>query len=124
MARRDNAPRPSPEMVEPGVPATEEVPAEVLATGDAGEGSMPVPDRPMGVNAWGTTPAEERRGEPVAERARHEIPDRPGAGRDEPVRQLVQDEGAGRDVYAEEDAVIEDTLTAEEEAVHRTPEPG
>lgn len=119
MATPDNAPRPSPDMVEPGIPATEEVSAEALTTGDPGEGSMPMPDRPMGVTAWGTTPAEEERGEPVADRVRHEVPDTPRTP-DEPLRQLVQDDD--RDVYAAEDAVIEDTLTSEEAAVHATPE--
>ena len=121
MATPDNAPRPSPDMVEPGIPATEEVAPEALATGDAGEGSMPMPDRPMGVRAWGTTPAEEERGEPLAERVRHEVPDAPRPT-DEPLRQLVQDDDRG--VYATEGVVTEDTLTAEEAAVHASPERG
>ena len=43
-----------------------------------------------------------------------------GAG--DGLRQLVQDDDRG--VYAAEDAVTEDTLTAEEAAVHASPERG
>ena len=55
-------PRPSGDVVDDGVPATEEVRDEVLRTGDAGVADMPVPDRPLGADDWGITDlAEERR---------------------------------------------------------------
>lgn len=88
-------PRPSGDMVDDGVPATEEVRDEILRTGDAGVADMPMPDRPLGADEWGVTNMEEGSGEPLDVRLRRERPD----GRDR-----SQDDG--------------DTLSAEEAAMH------
>jgi hypothetical protein len=65
------------------------------------------PDEPMGLNAYGTVPAEERGSEPLAERVRREEPDfgeasvTPGAD-DGGVGTLVEpDAGAGPDEEAD-----------------------
>ena len=95
---------------------------------------VPTPDdTPRGVNAYGTTPREESSGEPLdvkLEREQSDVgertgwgtaPDGPGEGR------LVQpDEGAHSDREKDEVATMADDasdLSAEEQAVHVTPEP-
>jgi hypothetical protein len=116
-------PRPAGDVVEDGVPATEEVRDEILRTGDTGVADMPMPDRPMGVDAWGTTDLEERSGEPLGSRLAHEVPDVGEAGYDDGERFL--EPGAETD-YAdlEADSIGEvdhgryDTLSAEEAAMH------
>ena len=90
-------PRPSGDVVEDGVPATEEVRNETLATGDAGVADMPMPDRPLGADQWGITAFEEAQGEPLDRRLAHERPD------------------TGRDSAA--DSVPSDSLSAEEAAM-------
>ncbi|MDQ1507591.1 MAG: hypothetical protein QOD57_5318 [Actinomycetota bacterium] len=95
-------PRPAGDVVEDGVPATEEVRDEVLRTGDAGVADMPMPDRPLGADSWGITDFEERNGEPLARRLARERPE-------------------GRD-FATDDGAISDTLSAEEAAMHVTDE--
>jgi hypothetical protein len=90
-------PRPAGDVVEDGVPATEEVRDEVLRTGDAGVADMPMPDRPLGVDAWGITDFEERSGEPLDRRLAHERPD----GRD-----LSEDDSAGYDTLSAEEAAM------------------
>jgi hypothetical protein len=91
-------PRPSGDVVDDGVPATEEVRDEVLRTGDAGVADMPMPDRPMGADDWGITEMEESSGEPLDVRLSREWPD-------------------GRD-RSRDDGVTSDTLAAEEAAMH------
>jgi hypothetical protein len=91
-------PRPSGDVVDDGVPATEEVRNEVLRTGDAGVADMPMPDRPLGADDWGITEMEEASGEPLDVRLRRERPD-------------------GRD-RSQDDGVESDTLSAEEAAMH------
>jgi len=91
-------PRPSGDTVEDGVPATEEVRPEQLATDDPGVADMPMPDRPLGVNQWGTTAFEEERREPLDRRLAHERPD------------------SGRE--AADDGAASDSLSAEEAAMH------
>jgi len=90
-------PRPSGDVVEDGVPATEEVRDEILRTGDAGVADMPMPDRPLGADQWGITAFEEERKEPLDRRLAHERPD-------------------GRDTAA--DGAPSDSLSAEESAMH------
>ena len=70
-----NLPRPAGDVVEDGVPATEEVRDEVLDTGDPGVADMPMPDRPWAADDWGTTAWEEEAGEPLDVRLRRERPD-------------------------------------------------
>jgi len=128
MARnRDDLPRPAPDVIEDGIPATEEVPEELLRTGEVSEGPVPPLDRPQAVDEWGVTPREQELGEPLDVRLRRERPDRFGAPEDD-VRQVfepgaeyfVDDEPA---VVGEFDALWEDTLSAEEAAVRVVDEP-
>jgi hypothetical protein len=91
-------PRPSGDVVDDGVPATEEVRDEVLRTGDAGVADMPMPDRPLGADEWGITDMEQSSGESLDVRLGRERPD-------------------GRD-RSRDDGVESDTLSAEEAAVH------
>lgn len=91
-------PRPSGDVVDDGVPATEEVRNEVLRTGDAGVADMPMPDRPLGADEWGVTQMEASSGEPLDVRLSRERPDGPDRSRD--------------------DGVTSDTLSAEEAAMH------
>jgi hypothetical protein len=91
-------PRPAGDVVEDGVPAIEEVRDEVLRTGYLDVGDMPMPDRPLGVDQWGITDMEERSGEPLDRRVAHERPE-------------------GRDIAAD-DGLVDDTLSAEEAAMH------
>jgi len=90
-------PRPAGDVVEDGVPATEEVRNETLRTGDAGVADMPMPDRPLGADQWGVTAFEEEHHEPLDRRLAHERPE-------------------GRE--AADDAVAYDSLSAEETAMH------
>lgn len=91
-------PRPAGDVVEDGVPATEEVRDEILRTGDAGVADMPMPDEPIGSDSWGITELEERQGEPLDVRLGQERPE----GRD----------GSGNDGSSF------DSLSAEEAAMH------
>jgi hypothetical protein len=123
-------PRPAPELIEDGIPATEEVSEELLLTGDDALGPMPPLDHPQAVNQWGTTPFEERVGEPLDVRLRREEPDvfqRPEAV-EEDVPQVLQP-GAEDWVDEEPDEVgdvnpvWEDSLSAEELAMRIEEEP-
>src|SRR2546421_11917180 len=90
MARdRDDLPRPAPDVIEDGIPATEEVPEELLRPGKVAEGPVPPLDRPQAVDEWGVTPREQELGEPLDVRLRRERPDRFGAPEDD-VRQVFQ----------------------------------
>jgi hypothetical protein len=123
-------PRPAPELIEDGIPATEEVSEELLLTGDDALGPMPPLDHPQAVNQWGTTPFEERVGEPLDVRLRREEPDvfqRPEVV-EEDVPQVLQP-GAEDWVDEEPDEVgdvnpvWEDSLSAEELAMRIEEEP-
>jgi hypothetical protein len=90
-------PRPSGDVVEDGVPATEEVRDELLRTGDAGVADMPIPEEPLGADSWGVTEFEERHGEPLGVRLARERPD----GADD-----VDNEGAPYDSLSAEEAAM------------------
>jgi hypothetical protein len=117
-------PRPSGDVVEDGVPATEEVRDEVLETGDAGGvGDMPMPDRPMGADQWGTTDFEERHGEPIGIRVTHETADVGDRFGEDGAR--ITEPGGDADYadleaesIADDDPARYDTLSAEEAAMH------
>lgn len=114
-------PRPAGDVVEDGVPATEEVRDEFLATGDAGVGDMPMPDRPWAVDEWGTTAGEEEDGEPLDLRLARELPDTAATG-DAGARFLEPgaDEGwpdVEDDTIGEADTGRTDSLSAEEAAM-------
>lgn len=72
--------RPTPDEVADGVPATSETPANLDP--EAVEEESPPLDRPMAVDDWGTTPAEEQAGEPLDRRRRREVPDHLGGALD------------------------------------------
>jgi hypothetical protein len=123
-----NLPRPAPDLVDDGVPATEEVPDELLHTGDPGVGDMPAPDRPWGAEEWGTTEFEERAGEPLDVRLRREQPER-----ERPDRSGIRLSGPGAEegwADTEADAVGEldlshsDGLSPEEAALTVRENPG
>lgn len=64
------------------------------------------PEHPLGVDTYGTTPAEERIDEPIHERIRREVPESTGshAGRDPRVGDLTAEPDAdGREVAAQVD---------------------
>ena len=129
MADRQNLPRPAPEVTTDGVPAAEEIPEEVLATGDPVEGDMPPLDRPQAVKDWGTTASEQLGQEPMDVRAGREVPDVGASENEYTDRQLLEpgadaglvDEEA--DSVAEAEVGVEDTLSAEEAAVQVADEP-
>jgi hypothetical protein len=120
-------PRPAPDVIEDGIPATDEVSAEQLTTHDVAEGPMPPLDEPQAVEDWGVTRREARAGEPLSVRLRREEPDRSARVEDD-VSQLLEP-GAELWVDVEPSAVAEldgrweDTLSAEEAAVHIVDEP-
>ena len=58
MSDRQNLPRPAPELSEDGIPAIQEIPDDILRTGDPLEGELPPLDRPQAVTDWGTTASE------------------------------------------------------------------
>jgi hypothetical protein len=128
MVDRQNLPRPSPELSEDGVPATEEIPEDVLVTGDVVEGDMPPLDRPQAVKDWGTTAAEQLAAEPLDVRLRREEPETATA--DAYIdRQLLEPGGEGGvgddepDSVGEIDTGLEDSLSAEEAAMQVVDEP-
>jgi len=108
------------------------------------------PDRPLGANEFGTTPAEQAVGEPLAERVAREEPD-VLVPEDEPIELVAPDEGARPDTEGAEVATAaldglgplsdddplagdpslrdvatehEGAIPAEEAAVHIVDEPG
>ncbi len=128
MVDRQNLPRPAPDVSEDGVPAIEEIPEDVLLTGDPVEGDMPPLDRPQAVKGWGTTASEQLGTEPLDVRLAREEPEigtvdtnadrqflEPGA-----EAGLVDDEAG---LVGEPDAGLEDTLSAEEAAMRVVDEP-
>src|SRR5437868_6623020 len=75
MVDRENLPRPAPELIEDGVPATEELPPSQLLTGDPLEGELPPLDRPQAAMGWGTTASEQLGPEPMEIRLAREEPE-------------------------------------------------
>jgi hypothetical protein len=120
--------RPAPDEIEPGIPATTDMPRPIPA-GDEDE-EQPAPlDHPQGVETWGTTAREEELGEPLEVRVRREQPEGRRARRPEGVSLfepgaddgLVDDEA---DSIGDVDEDREYTLAAEEAAVRIVDEPG
>ena len=123
MSDRD-LPRPAGDVVEDGVPATEEVRDEILRTGDTGVADMPMPDRPLGADKWGITEMEERMGDSLDRRLAREQPDVPAGGDDdgagrfsEPGADADYDDLEGASV-ADAEAGRYDSMSAEEAAMH------
>lgn len=128
MVDRQNLPRPAPEVSEDGVPAIEEIPEDVLLTGDPLEGEMPPLDRPQAVKDWGTTASEQLGTEPVDVRVAREEPD-VGTADLHSDRQFLEpgaEAGLGddeADSVGEAEIGLEDTLSAEEAAMRVVDEP-
>ncbi len=128
MSDRQNLPRPAPEVSEDGVPSIEEIPEDVLLTGDPVEGEMPPLDRPQAVKDWGTTASEQLASEPLDVRVAREEPE-VGMADAYADRQFLEpgaDSGIGddeADSVGEIDAGFEDTLSAEEAAMRVVDEP-
>lgn len=125
MANEEQSPRPAPDIIEPGVPAVDEVPEEMLRTGEMPEGEVPPLEHPQGVEEYGTVAAEERRPETLEDRLAREEPDvtaPAGAG----VGPVVEPDTAGgvldpdTDVVGDEDTMVDDTLAPEEAALRQT----
>ena len=129
MVDRQNLPRPAPEVTEDGVPSIEEIPENVLLTGDPVEGEMPPLDRPQAVKDWGTTASEQLGPEPLDVRMAREVPDVGMGAGDYTDRQFLEpcaDGGLGddeADSVGEADGGLEDTLSAEEAAMQVVDEP-
>jgi hypothetical protein len=129
MVDRDNLPRPAPEVSEDGIPSIEEIPEDVLRTGDPLEGELPPLDRPQAVKDWGTTASEQLGPEPLELRLAREVPDvsEPETGYTD--RQFIEpgaDAGLAddeADAVGEADAGFGDTLSAEEAAMQVVDEP-
>jgi hypothetical protein len=128
MSDRQNLPRPAPEVTEDGIPAIDEIPADVLLTGDPLEGELPPLDRPQAVEDWGTTASEQLASEPLDLRLAREEPElETGDGYID--RQFLEPGAAGGlgdeegDLVGEIDAGFEDTLSAEEAAMRVVDEP-
>ncbi len=134
MTNRDPWPsRPARDEVEPGIPATTEMPRGIPPGSEDEEEPAPL-DIPQGVEDWGTTPREELIGEPFELRVRREEPDRltsdveqPGVSLYEPGTDGDVEEQEGLDV--EPDAIadlnLEDDVTTspEERAMRIEDEP-
>jgi len=125
MANEDPLPRPAPDITEAGIPAIDEVPEEMIRTGDTMEGELPPLEHPQGVEEYGITAAEQRRPESLEDRVAREQPDVLG-GAGAGVSPLTPpDSAAGTldpdaDLLGEEEAQVEDTLAPEEAALHLT----
>ncbi|HWI05591.1 MAG TPA: hypothetical protein VNT52_17425 [Acidimicrobiales bacterium] len=127
MSDRENLPRPAPEVTEDGIPSIEEIPEDVLLTGDPLEGELPPLDHPQGVTGWGTTASEQLASEPMEVRAAREVPDVEAADAylDRQILEPGAEGGLGDD---EADSLGEvdlglDTLSAEEAAMQVVDEP-
>ena len=70
--------RPARDEVEPGIPATDEMPRHI-PPGSEDEETPPPLDHPQGADEWGTTAREELIGEPLELRVLREEPDDLGA---------------------------------------------
>ena len=125
MANEEQLPRPAPDVTEAGVPAVDEVPEEMMRTGEMPEGEMPPLEHPQGVEEYGTTAAEERRPEPIQDRVIREEPDvtaPTGAG----VGPVVAPDTAGgvldpdTDMMGDEETMVDDTVAPEEAALRQT----
>lgn len=135
MTERDPWPshstRPAADEVEPGIPATSEMPRNIPPGSEDEEEPAPL-DVPQGVEEWGTTPGEELVGEPFEMRVRREEPDQLAGGAEglslyEPGTDEAVDDGEGFD--AEPDAIgalnleSDVTLSPEEQAMRIDDEP-
>ncbi len=125
MADEDPLPRPAPDITEAGIPAIDEVPEEMIRTGDTMEGELPPLEHPQGVEEYGITAAEQQRPESVADRAAREQPEVPEPA-DAGTSPLTPPGSAAgmldpdADLLGEEGAQVEDALAPEEAALRVT----
>jgi hypothetical protein len=75
MADHDDVQDPGHELADEGIPPLEGQPRGKVAAGDTHEGIVPPGDRPLAAEGFGTTAAEERRGESFADRVDREEPE-------------------------------------------------
>lgn len=131
MSTSDDLPRPAPDILTDGVPATEELPDGQLLTGDPVEGEMPPLDHSQGAEDWGTTAAEQLGAEPMSLRALREEPEvrlgdvDPGGGV-QVITPSADDAGLSDlepDEVGEVDLGFQDTLAPEEAAMRVEEEP-
>lgn len=107
---------------EEGVPALEGPLPEKLATGDPQEGVAPPNDEPQATVDFGTTAAEERKGESLDDRLAREEPDRQRArpGREREQVQVADPQGTRDDDEKDligEAAPVDGALQPEEQAM-------
>jgi hypothetical protein len=89
MARPERDPT-GPTLDDEGIPDLDGPLPEKAATGDPQEGASPPADRPNSLD-WGTTPREQRLGEPISVRVARERPDLGEEGAlDPPVDEGIQ----------------------------------
>jgi hypothetical protein len=126
----DDLVRPAPEILEDGIPATEELTEEQLLTLELVEGPIPPIDRPLALDEWGVTPAEERAGLSLDRWLDLEEPDDTRPRVVDRIRQTFQP-GADDsliDVEGAEVALLDDslgdTLSPEEAAIRIEEQPG
>ncbi|MDP8992269.1 MAG: hypothetical protein M3N31_04345 [Actinomycetota bacterium] len=125
MADEDPLPRPASDVTEAGVPAVDEVPDEMVRTGDIQESEAPPLERPQGVEEYGTTAAEQQQPETVQDRLAREQPEA-GAPVEAGMGSVAVPETPGgvldphTDVVGDEDPLPEDTLAPEETALRQT----
>jgi hypothetical protein len=128
----DRFPDPGSPLEDAGIPDLQDTTVGQRLAGDEYEEIDVTHDRPLASESWGTTPAEQRAGEPLDLRLAHEEPEvGEGSALDPDAnaagRLVEPDEGARTDVDA--DAVARSVgmagggLTAEEAAMHVIDEP-
>ena len=110
---------------EEGIPDPGDLTPEQEATGQLEQTTEPPHDSPLGVEGWGTTPEEQRQGEPLAGRLARELPEDVYPEEPRGVGRVVEpDEGVRSDTESE--LVARDSgdtagLSAEDEALHLEP---
>jgi len=124
--------RPARDEVEPGIPATDEMPRPIPPGSEDEETPVPL-DHPQGVDEWGTTSREEMLDEPLELRVLREEPDQlagespSGLSLSEPGTDDAVEDGGGFDDEADAvaDLVIDDdvTLAPEEQAMRIDEDP-
>jgi len=127
-----NSTRPARDEVEPGIPATDEMPRPIPPGSEDEETPAPL-DHPQGVDEWGTTSREEMRDEPLELRVLREEPERlggespSGLSISEPGTDDAVEDGGGFDDEADAvaDVVLDHdvTLAPEEQAMRIDEDP-
>jgi hypothetical protein len=129
MADHDRVQDPGEELADEGIPQVEgQIPGKVFA-GDTHDGVVPPRTFPLGAEEYGTTAAEQRRGDSVEQRAARETPERerPNIHAGRLVEPGGGEGGVDGDVEKQEIATTagydDGGYSAEEQAVHVTEDP-